>query len=207
MLMMDCPFTARIRSPTFSFPHRQQQLTDDGGVLRSVQGADDDEAKALVVLAVNNHVTGLQGGPLWRRGGSRDHDRLRARSRGRIAARRAVLCGHRAGAAAIHRTQLTWRRGSKRRDRMRLEADVTVKHSPRLLVKVIGVRFVKIEALGGVGHRRAMLWLVWERGPSWQDWAGQVCLGAAMWIPLVNHQMADAGAARSEELESQCHNI
>jgi len=57
--------------------------------------------------------------------------------------------------------------------------------SPRLLIKVIGVRFVKIEAFAGVGHRRAMLWLVWEGGSSWQNWAGQVCLGAAMWIPLV----------------------
>lgn len=26
MLMMDCPFTARIRSPTFSFPHRSAGL-------------------------------------------------------------------------------------------------------------------------------------------------------------------------------------
>lgn len=118
-----------IKSP-FAFSNhfsgsRQQQLTDDGGVLRSVQGADDDEAKALIVLAVNNHVTGLQGGPLWRRGGSRDDDRLGARSRGRIAPRRTVLCGHR----AIHRTRFTWRRRSKRRDRMSLEADVTVKHN------------------------------------------------------------------------------
>lgn len=57
---------------------RQMQLTDDGGVLRSVQGADDDKAEALVLLAMNNHITGLQGGSLWRRGGSRDGDSRRA---------------------------------------------------------------------------------------------------------------------------------
>lgn len=54
--------------------------SDDGGVLRSVQGADDDEAEALILLAVNNHITGLQGASLWRRGGSWDGDHRRARS-------------------------------------------------------------------------------------------------------------------------------
>lgn len=38
---------------------RQKRLTDDGGVLWSVQRADDDEAEALVLLAVNEHVAGL----------------------------------------------------------------------------------------------------------------------------------------------------
>lgn len=44
---------------------RQKRLTDNGGVLGSVQGADDDEAEALVLLAVDNHITGLQGSSLW----------------------------------------------------------------------------------------------------------------------------------------------
>lgn len=57
--------------------------------------------------------------------------------------------------------------------------------SPRLLIKVVGVRFVKVEALGGVRHRHAVLWLVWEGRARRQNWAGQVCLGAAMWVPLV----------------------
>lgn len=30
-----------------------------------------------------------------------------------------------------------------------------------------------------------MLRLVWEGGARWQNWAGQVCLRAAMWVPLV----------------------
>ena len=43
---------------------------------------------------------------------------------------------------------------------------------PRLFIKVIGVRFVQVETLGGVRHRRAVLWLVWERCTRWQNWAG-----------------------------------
>lgn len=41
------------------FKHAPDRLTDDGGVLRPVQRADDDEAEALVLLAVNEHVAGL----------------------------------------------------------------------------------------------------------------------------------------------------
>lgn len=57
--------------------------------------------------------------------------------------------------------------------------------SPRLFVKIVGVRLVQIEALVGVRHRRTVLRLVWERCPRCQYWARQVCLRAAMWVPLV----------------------
>lgn len=40
----------------------EKGLTDDGGVLRPVQGADDDETEALVLFAVDDHVAGLRGG-------------------------------------------------------------------------------------------------------------------------------------------------
>lgn len=72
---------------------RQRRLTDDGGVLWSVEGADDDKAEAFVLLAVNDHITGLQGGSVRRRGGG-DGDRRETRCRGSVAAWRAVLCGH-----------------------------------------------------------------------------------------------------------------
>lgn len=45
-------------------------LTDDGRVLGSVEGADDDEAEAFVLLAVNDHVAGLQSRSV--RGGGDD---------------------------------------------------------------------------------------------------------------------------------------
>lgn len=37
------------------------RLTDDGSVLRSVQRADDNEAKAFVLFAVDDDIIGLQG--------------------------------------------------------------------------------------------------------------------------------------------------
>lgn len=53
------------------------------------------------------------------------------------------------------------------------------------LVQVVRIGLVQVEALRGVGHRRAVLRLVGERGARWQNWAGQVGLRAAMWVPLV----------------------
>lgn len=38
----------------------KQSLTYSGSGLRSVQGADDDEAEAFILFAVNDHITGLQ---------------------------------------------------------------------------------------------------------------------------------------------------
>ena len=57
--------------------------------------------------------------------------------------------------------------------------------SPRLLIKVVGVRLVKIETLSWVRHRSAGLWLVWEWRSRRQDRTRQGCLGASMRIPLV----------------------
>lgn len=47
---------------TGHFVQRQVKplLTDSGSRLRSVQGADDDKAKAFILFAVNDHITGLQ---------------------------------------------------------------------------------------------------------------------------------------------------
>lgn len=59
----------------------------------------------------------------------------------------------------------------------------------RLFVQIVRVRLVQVEALCGVRHRRTMLRLVWERSARWQNWAGQVCLRAAMWVPLVRQLM------------------
>lgn len=73
---------------------RQRRLTDDGGVLWSVEGADDDEAETFVLLAVNDHIAGLQGGSVRRRGGSGGGNRRGTRCRGSVAAWGAVLCGH-----------------------------------------------------------------------------------------------------------------
>lgn len=87
-------------------------LTNDGRVLGSVEGADDDEAEAFVLLAVNDHVAGLQsrsvrgGGD---DGGRRDGNHRGSRGRRPIAARGAVLRGHGARAAAVDGTGLTWR--------------------------------------------------------------------------------------------------
>lgn len=53
------------------------------------------------------------------------------------------------------------------------------------LVQVVRIGLVQVEALRGVGHRRAVLRLVGERGARWQNWAGQVGLRAAMRVPLV----------------------
>lgn len=61
----------------------------------------------------------------------------------------------------------------------------TLVDGPRLLVEVVGVGLVQVEALRGVGHGRTVLRLVWERRSGWQNWARQVCLRAAMWVPLV----------------------
>lgn len=52
------------------------QFTDDGSILRPVEGADDDETEAFVLLAVNEHVTGVQGRALRGHGhcgGARRH--------------------------------------------------------------------------------------------------------------------------------------
>lgn len=87
-------------------------LTDDGRVLGSVEGADDDEAEAFVLLAVNDHVAGLQsrsvrgGGD---DGGGGDGDHRGSRGRRSIAARGAVLRGHGTRTAAVDGTRLTWR--------------------------------------------------------------------------------------------------
>lgn len=62
----------------------------------------------------------------------------------------------------------------------------TLVDSPRLLIQVIRVRLVKVESLIWVGHWSTMLGLIWKRHTRRQDWARQVCLGAAMWIPLVS---------------------
>lgn len=56
---------------------------------------------------------------------------------------------------------------------------------PGLLVQVVGIRLVEVEAFGGVGHRCAVLRLVREGRSVRQNGAGQVCLGAAVWVPLV----------------------
>lgn len=53
------------------------------------------------------------------------------------------------------------------------------------LVQVVRIGLVQVEALRRVGHGRAVLRLVGERGPRWQNRAGQVGLRAAMWVPLV----------------------
>lgn len=67
------------------------KLTDDGWVLRPVQRADDDEAKAFILLAVDNHIAGLQSGPFRGHGGDRDRGCGGSGGRGRIAPGRAVL--------------------------------------------------------------------------------------------------------------------
>lgn len=74
--------------------------------------------------------------------------------------------------------------------RLKLKNKVSVLTSalvdgPRLLIKVIRVGFVKVEAFGGVRHRSAVLWLVWEGRTRRQYWTRQICLRAAVWIPLV----------------------
>lgn len=61
----------------------------------------------------------------------------------------------------------------------------TLIDGPRLFIKVVGVRFVQIEALCGVRYRRTVLRLVRERCARQQNRARQVSLGAAVGVPLV----------------------
>lgn len=89
-------------------------LTDDGWVLRPVQRADDDEAEAFILLAVDDHIAGLESGSFRGRGGDRDSGGGGAGGRGCVAPRRAVLRRHGAGAAAIHRAGLPYRKQQRR---------------------------------------------------------------------------------------------
>lgn len=103
-------------------------LTDDGRVLGSVEGADDDEAEAFVLLAVNDHVAGLQGRCV--RVGGDDGDHRGSRGRRPVAARGAVLRGHGARTAAVDGTRLTWRsRTSWSESLIHLLLAVTATHS------------------------------------------------------------------------------
>lgn len=60
----------RLYKPASQGAESSAALTDDGRVLGSVEGADDDEAEAFVLLAVNDHVAGLQSRSV--RGGGDD---------------------------------------------------------------------------------------------------------------------------------------
>lgn len=104
--MLNSSSRNRLQSPPLWL--KSLRLTDDGDVLRPVQGADDDEAEAFVLLAVNDHIAGVHGGALRQRGDSGAAGRCWCR--GGVAAWRAVLRGHRAGAAAVHWTEFTWRK-------------------------------------------------------------------------------------------------
>ena len=93
-------------------------LTVGGGRLGPVQRADDDEAEALALLPVDDDVTGLSAGsgrPVRRGRGAHAGVGRRVGAGAvavrEVAARGAVLRGHRAGAAAVLRTRLTWRGG------------------------------------------------------------------------------------------------
>ena len=82
-------------------------LTDDGGVLWSVEGADDDEAESFVLLAMDDDIAGLQAAALQGRG-CHVRGASGAEAWGRVAPRGAVLGGDGARAAAVHWTSLTW---------------------------------------------------------------------------------------------------
>lgn len=57
--------------------------------------------------------------------------------------------------------------------------------SPWLFVKVVGVRLIKVKAFSRVRHGGAVLGLVREGRARRQQCAGQVRLGASMWVPLI----------------------
>ena len=84
-------------------------LTDDGSIFWSVKGADYDKTEAFILLAVDDHVAGLQAAT-HRGRGYRGYGACHgsAEARGGVAPWWAVLGWHGARAAAVHRTWLTW---------------------------------------------------------------------------------------------------
>lgn len=89
----------------------KQSLTYSGSGLRPVQGADDDEAETFVLLAVNDHVAGLQavgGEAFGGRGVAAGGSVVAVAVGGVVTAWRAVVGGYGARAPPILWAGLPW---------------------------------------------------------------------------------------------------
>ena len=113
------PTTRTIKTIPLIQTQAKQTLTYGGSGLWPVQGADDDKAEALVLFAVNDHVTGLQavGGEAFGGRGAAVGEAFGGRGAAVgvgvgvgcvVAARRAVVGRHGAWTPPVLRAGLPW---------------------------------------------------------------------------------------------------